>query len=311
MPISFDAAPSPAHDKTVPFVGGSAVEVDSTVKVVIGPPRGSVTRYLDPVQMLRGLWRHRELVSRLTAQEIVQRYQGSFLGAVWSFITPIMMLCVYAFVFSVVFQARWGDLAGTPRSGEFALTLFAGLIPFGVVSEVLNRAPSVVLSMPNYVKKVVFPLEILPVVAVGSAVVHSLISSAILLAGSLVFLGHVSPAVVLLPVAYVPLTLGLGWFLASLGVYVRDIGQAIGLVTQVLFFLSPIFYPISAVPERLRFILGVNPLTAILDGFRRTLLWGAAPVWWTWAALTVGTGVVALLGYAWFMQTKKGFADVM
>lgn len=282
--------------------------------VIMGPPSGSVVRYLDPVRMLRNLWRHRELLVRLTAQEAVQRYRGSYLGVVWSVITPILMLSVYAFVFSIVFQARWGELAGTPRSGEFALTLFAGLIPFGVFAEVVNRAPSIVLSMPNYVKKVVFPLEILPVVAVGSAVVHSLISGAILLLGSLLFLGYVSPTVVLLPLAYLPLvflTLGLGWFLASLGVYVRDIGQAIGLVTQALFFLSPIFYPVSAVPEHLRFILYANPLTAILTGFRRTMLWGAAPLWGTWAGLTLGTAVVALLGYAWFMQTKKGFADVI
>jgi lipopolysaccharide transport system permease protein len=224
------------------------------------------------------------------------------------------MLIVYAFVFSVVFQARWGEAGGSPRKGEFALTLFAALIPFGVFTEVVNRAPSIVLSSPNYVKKVVFPLEILPVAAVGSALVHSFISSGILLAGSLLLLGYVSPAVVLLPLAYVPLvllTLGLAWFLASLGVYVRDIGQVIGVVTQVLFFLSPIFYPVSAVPERLRFILYANPLTSILTDFRRTLRWGAAPAWESWAALTLGTALVALLGYAWFMQTKKGFADVM
>ena len=264
--------------------------------------------------MLRHLWSHRELVVRLTAQEVVQRYRGSYLGIVWSFITPILMLSVYAFVFSIVLQARWGAAAGSARPGEFALTLFAGLIPFGVFSEVVNRAPAIVLNMPNYVKKVVFPLEILPVVAVGSAVVHSLISGAILLLASLVFLGTVSPTVVLLPLAYLPLvllTLGLGWFLASLGVYVRDIGQAIGVVTQVLFFLSPIFYPVSAVPERLRFILYANPMTAILNEFRRTMLWGATPAWGVWAGLMVGTGAVALLGYAWFMQTKKGFADVM
>jgi lipopolysaccharide transport system permease protein len=225
------------------------------------------------------------------------------------------MLCVYAFVFSVVFQVRWGEGAGGDmRTGQFALTLFAGLIPFGVFSEVVNRAPTIVLGMPNYVKKVVFPLEVLPVVAVASAVVHSLISTLILLAASVAFLGRVSPAVILLPLAYLPLvllTLGLGWFLASMGVYVRDVGQVIGVLVQVLFFLSPIFYPVSAVPESLRAILYANPLTAILGDFRRTLLWGAAPEWGVWAALSAATAVVALLGYAWFMQTRKGFADVM
>ncbi len=286
----------------------------SLMWVIIQPSRGSGASYLDPIRLLRNLWRHRDLVVRLTGQEVVQRYRGSYLGIVWSFITPILMLLVYAFVFSIVFQARWGEPARAPRPGEFALTLFAGLIPFGVFSEVVNRAPSIVLGMPNYVKKVVFPLEVLPVVAVGSAVVHSCISSGILLVASLVFLGYVSPAAALLPLAYLPLvflTLGLGWFLASLGVYVRDIGQAIGVVTQALFFLSPIFYPVSAVPEGLQFILYANPLTMILSGFRRTMLWGAPPAWGTWGALTLGTGTIALLGYAWFMQTKKGFADVM
>ncbi len=284
------------------------------MSVIMRPVSGSVAEHLGPVRMVRNLWRHRELAARLTVQEVAQRYRGSYLGIVWSFVTPILMLCVYAFVFSVVFQARWGNLAGAPRPGEFALTLFAGLIPFGVFSEVVNRAPSIVLSMPNYVKKVVFPLEVLPVVTVGSAVVHSLISNAILVVASLILLGYVSPTLVLLPLAYLPLvflTLGLGWLLASLRVYVRDIGQVIGVVTQVLFFLSPIFYPVSAVPERFRLILHANPLTAILDGFRRTMLWGAALPWGTWAALTLGTALVALLGYAWFMQTKKGFADVM
>lgn len=284
------------------------------MSVIVGPPSASAARHLDPLSMVRGLWRHRDLVVRLTSQEVGQRYRGSYLGIVWSVITPVLMLVVYAFVFSIVFQARWGEAAGTPRRGEFALTLFAGLIPFGVFAEVVNRAPGLVLSMPNYVKKVVFPLEVLPVVAVGAAVVHSLISAAILVGASLFFLGSVHPAVLLLPLAYVPLvllTLGLGWFLASLGVYVRDIGQAIGVITQVLFFVSPIFYPVSAVPEGLRWVLHANPLTMILGGFRRTLLWGQAPEWGAWAGLTLATAAVALLGYAWFMQTKKGFADVM
>ena len=156
------------------------------------------------------------------------------------------------------------------------------MIPFGVFSEVANRAPTIVLSVPNYVKKVVFPLEILPVVAVGSAVGHSLISVAILLVACVLVLGQLSPAVALVPLAYLPLlllTVGLAWFLASLGVYVRDVGQVIGVITQALFFLSPIFYPVSAVPEHLRFMLYVNPLTTILAGFRLAVLWSDAPAW--------------------------------
>jgi len=284
------------------------------MSVVLSPRTGSAATYLDPVRMIRNLWRHRELIRQLTTQEVAQRYRGSFLGIVWSFVTPMLMLLVYAFVFSVVFQVRWGEATQSSQRGEFALLLFAGLIPFGVFTEVVNRAPSIVLSAPNYVKKVVFPLEILPVAALGSAIVHSLISAAILLVAGLPLLGYVSPAAVLLPVAYLPLvllTVGLGWFLASLGVYVRDIGQVIGVATQILLFLSPIFYPVSAVPEAFRLVLHVNPLTPILTDFRRTLLWGAVPAWETWTIVTLGSAVVTVLGYAWFMQTKKGFADVM
>jgi len=280
---------------------------------VTAGPRSAMLA-LDPVRTLRSLWRNRDLTRRLIAQEVAQRYRGSYLGVVWSFITPILMLSVYAFVFSVVFNARWGELAPTSGTGEFALTLFAGMIPFGVFSEVVNRAPSIVLAVPNYVKKVVFPLEILPVVAVGSAVVHSLISALILVVGSLIFLGSVSKTLVLLPLAYLPLvllTLGLAWFLASLGVYVRDISHAIGVITQVLFFVSPVFYPVSAVPERFRLVLHVNPLTEIISAFRRTMLWGEPPAWATWALLTGCTAVIALMGHAWFAQTRKGFADVM
>ena len=280
---------------------------------VTAGPRSAMLA-LDPVRALRSLWRNRDLTRRLIAQEVAQRYRGSYLGVVWSFITPILMLSVYAFVFSVVFNARWGELAPTSGTGEFALTLFAGMIPFGVFSEVVNRAPSIVLAVPNYVKKVVFPLEILPVVAVGSAVVHSLISALILVVGSLIFLGSVSKTLVLLPLAYLPLvllTLGVAWFLASLGVYVRDISHAIGVITQVLFFVSPVFYPVSAVPERFRLVLHVNPLTEIISAFRRTMLWGEPPAWATWALLTGCTAVIALMGHAWFAQTRKGFADVM
>jgi lipopolysaccharide transport system permease protein len=145
-------------------------------------------------------------------------------------------------------------------------------------------------------------------------VAHSLISVALLVVANLVVTGRLSATLVLLPVAYVPLvllTMALGWLLASLGVYVRDLGPAIGVATQVLFFLSPIFYPVSAVPERFRVIVHVNPLTPILEAFRATILSSAPPAWGPWCLLTLVSGVGAVLGYAWFMQTRKGFADVM
>ena len=268
---------------------------------------------LNPFSIVRNLWEQRDLIRQLVSREVSQRYRGSYLGVLWSFITPLLMLLIYTFVFSVVFKARWRAEAETP-TGEFALTLFAGLAAFNLFSEVMNRAPGLVLAVPNYVKKVVFPLEVLPVVAVGSALVNSLITAGLVLVGSVLVLGHVSPTVVLLPLAYLPLILlclGLSWFLASLGVYIRDIGQGIGIVVQMLFFASPVFYSPTAVPERIRGVLLANPLTLILDAFRQTLLWGELLNWRMWIVWTTMTAAIALLGYVWFMKTKKGFADVM
>src|SRR5262245_25935948 len=207
------ASPAASLRRPVGHARSATGECGPAMAVIIGPPRGSAVKYLDPVGMCRNLWQHRDLIVRLTSQEVGQRYRGSYLGIIWSFITPILMLSVYTFVFSGIFQAKWGEATGTQRPSEFVLILFAGLIPFAVFSEVINRAPSIVLNTPNYVKKVVFPLEILPMVAAGSAVVNSLISSLILLIASLVLLHHISPMVVLLPLAYIPLvllTLGLG-----------------------------------------------------------------------------------------------------
>lgn len=270
-------------------------------------------RLLNPLLPIRQLWGHRELIWQMTSREVSQRYRGSYLGMLWSFITPLLMLAIYTLVFSVIFKARWrADVEMPP--GEFALTLFAGLAAFNLFGEVINRAPALVFTVPNYVKRVVFPLEILPLVAVGSALVNSLIASGLVLVGDLLIFRHLSVTVFLLPLAYAPLvllSLGLAWLLASFGVYVRDVGHGIAIVVQMLFFLSPVFYPASAVPEALRGLLFLNPLTVILTTFRQTLLWGEIPDWGAWAALTAATAAVALLGYWWFMSTKKGFADVM
>jgi lipopolysaccharide transport system permease protein len=269
---------------------------------------------LNPVSMVSHLWRRRELIRQLTAREISARYRGTSLGALWSLVTPLLMLAIYTLVFAEILHVKWGAAEHLSGTDHFALTLFAGLIPFSVFSEMVSRAPQLIISTPNYVKKVVFPLEVLPVVILGSAVVHSLISVGILVIGTVVLLGFLSKTVILLPFVYAPLIflcLGVSWFLASLGVYIRDIGQVVGLVVQALFFLSPIFYSASTVPPSLQFIMGLNPLTIILTGFRLTLLWQESLPWGLWAAWTGGSMLVAWLGYVWFMKTKHGFADVM
>lgn len=246
-------------------------------------------------------------------REVSQRYRASYLGMVWAFLTPLLMLLVYTFVFSVVLKTRWRGEVETPPE-EFALIIFAGLAAFNVFSEVLNRAPHLVLAVPNYVKKVVFPLEILPVAALGSALFNSWIIIGVVFVGNLLLNKSVSATLFFLPLAYVPLILfclGLSWFLASLGVYIRDVGQGIGVVVQMLFFLSGVFYPVAAVPAPFQTWLWLNPMTTILTMFRQSLLWGEAPNWGAWGLWVILSGGVTWLGYVWFIKTKKGFADVL
>ncbi len=265
-----------------------------------------------PRALFASLWHNRELIVQLTQREVMSRYRGSALGLAWSFFNPLLMLAVYTFVFSVVFKARWG--VGEESTTDFAIVLFVGLIIHGLFAECLNRAPGLILANVNYVKKVVFPLEILPWVAAGSALFHSAVSIVVLLAAQLVFQHALVWTVVFLPIVLVPLlfaTMGLAWFLSSIGVYVRDIGQTIGIFTMVLLFLSPVFYPADALPENYRFLILLNPLTPIIEDARRVLIWGQAPDWaglMLYAAASFG---VAWLGFWWFQRTRRGFADVV
>lgn len=289
-------------------------QIPAPSPLVSSASRFGLRQLLNPLALILSLWGHRDLIRQMVKREVGQRYQGSYLGVLWSFITPLLMLLIYTFVFSVIFKSRWLDATVDTPPSEFALILFAGLAAFNLFAEVVNRAPMLILAVPNFVKKVVFPLEILPVVAIGSALVNSLIAVGLVLLGSVLLLGHISPTIFLFPLAYVPLvllTLSLGWFLASLGVYVRDVGQGISLVVQMLFFLSPVLYPPTAVPEPIRSLLLINPLTPVLTTFRQTLLWGEMPDWGPWVIWTAVLGIGTMLSYAWFMKTSKGFADVL
>jgi lipopolysaccharide transport system permease protein len=270
---------------------------------------------LNPIHMVRGLYKNRELIWNLIKREVKSTYQSSFLGVLWPVIVPIVMLLIYTFVFSVVFQAKWSTGVGqeTPR-GEFALILFAGLTAFNFFSSVITRAPGLILAVPNYVKKVVFPLEVLPVVVVGAVFITSLINIVLILVGCLLVLHSLPMTVLLLPLAYIPLiliTLGLAWFLSSLGVFVRDIGQAIPVLVQILFFMTPIFYSEDRVPNALRFLIILNPLSSIVEGFRRVLIWNEFIDWRAWGTVTLISALIAILGFAWFSVTKKAFSDVM
>jgi lipopolysaccharide transport system permease protein len=265
------------------------------------------------VALGKSLWRNRQLIAQMTKREVLGRYQGSALGLVWSFLNPLFMLAVYTFVFSVVFKARWG-LGGEESKTQFAVVLFVGMIVHGLFAEVLNRAPGLILSNVNYVKKVVFPLEILPVVSMGAALFHGLISLGVLLIAFVLFNGYLHWTAALAPLVLLPLvilTLGLAWMLASLGVFLRDVGQTIGIITTVMLFLTPVFYPITALPEEMRPWIMANPLTFIIEQAREVLIWGRLPDWLGLGVYTLVATVVAWAGYAWFQKTRKGFADVL
>jgi len=234
------------------------------------------------------------------------------MGLLWSFFNPVLMLAVYTFVFSVVFKARWAG--GSDSKTEFALVLFAGLIVFNLFSECINRAPSLILNNANYVKKVIFPLEILPVVALGSAMFHFFISLIVWVVFYLLFFGLPDFFIFDLFLVILPLALvivGLSWILASLGVYLRDVSQIIGVVTTVLMFLSPIFYPVVSLPEEYRPFMELNPITFVVEQARDVMIWSKDLDWSGWAFQMLFSTLVAWLGFAWFQKTRKGFADVL
>jgi lipopolysaccharide transport system permease protein len=265
-----------------------------------------------PVEIPRSAWRNRDLVGTLVHREVIGRYRGSYMGLLWSFLNPLLMLLVYTFVFSVVFKARW-----TPTSDskvEFALVLFAGLIVFNVFAECISRAPTLILNNANYVKKVIFPLEILPWVALGSAAFHASVSVVVWLLAYVVLVGVPHATMLLVPILLVPLVLlvmGLTWFLAALGVYLRDVSQFVGLLTTVLMFLSPVFYPATALPPTYRAFLFLNPLTPIIESTRDAMYTGRLPDVRAWLTSLVISALVGWLGFAWFQKTRKGFADVI
>ena len=263
--------------------------------------------------LVQNLFVNRQLIDQMVRREVVGRYRGSIFGLAWSFFNPILMLVIYTFVFSVVFNARWG--AGNSDSKtEFALILFVGMIVFGLFSEVINRAPMLIISNVNYVKKVIFPLEILPVISLGAALFHFLISFLVLACALLIINGFIHWTIIFFPLVIAPLIiliLGFSWILASLGVYLRDIGQTIGILTTVLMFLSPVFYSVSALPERFQVWMNLNPLTFIIEQARAVIIFGQEPSWIGLFIYFITSILIASLGYFWFQKTRKGFADVL
>ena len=265
------------------------------------------------IALTKSFWRNRQLIVQMIKREVVGRYKGSAMGLAWSFFNPVFMLAVYTFVFSVIFKSRWG-VGGEESKTQFAVVLFVGMIVHGLFAEVLNRAPGLILGNVNYVKKVIFPLEILPIVSLGAALFHSFISLIVLLMAFAIFNGYIHWTAVFTPLVLLPLvilTLGLSWMLASIGVFLRDVGQTIGIITMVMMFLAPVFYPVTALPEEFRPWIMANPLTFIIEQTREVIIWGRTPDWQGLAIYTSAAIAVVWAGYAWFQKTRKGFADVL
>lgn len=266
-----------------------------------------------PMAMFRSLWRNRQLIIQMTRRDIDSRYRGSMVGLAWSFINPILMLLVYTFVFSVIFKARW-NVGGDESKTDFAIILFAGMIVFNLFPEIINRAPGLITSNVNYVKKVVFPLEVLPWVVLGSALFHGMISLFVLLLIQFILKFSVPWTSIFLPLVLLPLIftgVGFAWLLAALGVFVRDIGQITGIFITILMFMSAVFYPLSALPEKYQIWLKLNPLVLIITESRKSLVFSELPDAASLGIALFVSLVIAFAGFWWFQKLRKGFADVI
>lgn len=262
--------------------------------------------------LLASVIQHRHLLLSLIKREVLARYQGSWLGLLWALINPLLMLLVYTFVFSVVFKARWSSLSESKT--EFALVLFSGMLVFAIFSESLSRAPTSITANANYVKKLVFPLELLALVNLGAALCQTAFSLLVWLLVFIYLRGWPPATLWQFPLSLLPLlwlSLGFAWFFSALGVYFRDMQQIVVVLTAVLSFLSPVFYPLQALPPEYQAILAWSPLAIILEQSRNTLIWGQALNWSSWLSLNLFCAAIAWAGYFWFQKTRKGFADVI
>lgn len=258
------------------------------------------------------LWRQRSLIGQMARREITARYRGSALGLLWSLLTPLLLLLVYTFVFGDVFKSRWGTADG--GRADFALMLFVGLIFHGMLAEVLARAPRLIIEQPNFVKKVVFPLEILAWNTVLAILFQALVSTAVLLVALVAVRGGLPPSALCLPLiflAFLPVLLGVAWLFSAIGTYLRDLHQVTALLSTVLMFLAPVFYPVSALPARLGPFLLLNPLTFVIEQARGVLIAGVWPQAGGLALYGICALLFAGLSFWWFQRVRVGFADVL
>jgi lipopolysaccharide transport system permease protein len=265
-----------------------------------------------PIAPFLDLWRNRSLAVALTRREIESRYRGSALGFMWTLATPLLTLAAYTFVFSVIFRVKWG--ASTAGHGEFALVAFAGLLVFTCFADCVNRAPGLILSQANLVKKVVFPVQILPAVVLLGSLFQLAIATLVLLVIAAILGFTPGITAFAFPAILAPLVLGIlgiTWAVSAAGVYFRDLSQVVGLVVTLMMFLIPIFYPASAVPEAVRPIITLNPLAILVEEARGVLLWGRWPDWSQLAWVSLFGWAIAWGGYIFFMKLRRGFSDVL
>lgn len=262
--------------------------------------------------MARSLLKNRHLIITLIKRDVLGFYRGSTIGIFWSLIKPMIMLIVYTFVFSVVFKAKWSGGSGSQT--EFALLLFTGLLIYNFFAECISKASDLILNNHNYVKKIIFPLEVLPWVLIGSALFHFMVSLSVWLIAYLFLFGLPHLTILYLPLILLPLillTVGISWTLSALGVFLRDISQIISIILPVLMFLSPIFYPISSLPIKFQFLLNLNPLSPTIEIARDILFWGVPPNLETLYISLIISILTAWIGFIIFQKTRKGFADVI
>lgn len=261
--------------------------------------------------LLVSLYRHQHLMQVLVKREFAGRYRGSSGGVLWSFVQPLFLLGVYTLAFGVILKTRWGF---TGTTTDFAFLLFAGLLVFNLFSECLIKSAHLVSGSPNFVKKVVFPLELLPVISVASAFLHAMIAVLIWVIGYATLYGLPHPTVLLAPLVIgclLPFLLGIGWVLSSVGVIIRDIGQLTGMLSHTLLFLTPIFYSVEMAPPMIRSLLILNPLTFIVDQLRMVMFYGQIP---NFAGLTlyfIAMSIFAYAAYSMFQKLRPNFADLV
>ena len=269
---------------------------------------------LDFTRAPRLVWRHRGLFFQMLKRNIVARYRGSVLGIIWCFAHPLMMLTVYTFVFGIIFKARWGIDTLDDNRAAFPLIMFCGMTMFSIFAESLNMAGNLIVQQTNLVKKVIFPLEFLPLLTVCTAFFFGLAWFFLLSVGVFCFLGVPGWTMLLLPLTLLPLLLlsaGLACIVSAFGVYLRDVPQLVAVGVQILFFMTPIFYPVALVPEKLRILLLLNPLTPIVEESRKLFLYGMQPDYTVCLVLLAVCLLIFQLGFCCFAKMKKGFADVL